>query len=99
MRLRIPDKLFGRDREIATVLRAFEQAAGGRSRVLFLTGYSGIGKTSLVGAVEQTLAAGGAHFVSGKFDQFNRGTPFDGLIQAFRQLIRKALHEAATSCG
>ncbi len=93
--LRIPDKLFGREREIAVVLEAFERAAAGRSRVLFVTGYSGIGKTSLVAAVEQTLVEGGATFVSGKFDQFNRATPYDSLIQALRELIRKKIGHAA----
>ena len=93
--LRIPDKVFGRDREISTVLRAFDQASAGRSRVLFVTGYSGIGKTSLITAVEQTLVTGGATFVSGKFDQFNRETPYDSLIQALRELIRKKLRLAS----
>lgn len=97
--LRIPEKLFGREREIAVVLQAFDRATTGRSAVLFVTGYSGIGKTSLVGAVEPTLVAGGATFVSGKFDQFNRATPYDSLIQALRELIRKKLHAGARALG
>jgi predicted ATPase len=89
--LHIPARLFGREREISIVLDAFERASIGRSRVLFVTGYSGIGKTALVSAVEQTMVAAGAIFVSGKFDQFNRATPYDSLIQALRELIRARL--------
>ena len=94
--LRIPDRLFGREREIAAVLDAFERAASGRSRVLFITGYSGTGKTSLVSATQETLVSGGATYVTGKFDQFNRATPYDSLIRALRELIRKKIHAAGT---
>ncbi len=98
--LHIPARLFGREREIALVLDAFERASVGRTRVLLVTGYSGIGKTALVAAVEQTLVAAGATFVSGKFDQFNRATPYDSLIRALRELIRaRILGGAALEVG
>ncbi|MGE0787629.1 MAG: serine/threonine-protein kinase PknK [Sandaracinaceae bacterium] len=94
--LRIPDRLFGREREIGVVLDAFERASTGRSRVLFITGFSGTGKTSLVATTEETLVASGATVVSGKFDQFDRATPYDSLIRALRELIRKKLHAGGT---
>jgi len=86
-RLTIPDRLYGRDSEVATLLRAFNRAADGRSRLALVAGYSGIGKTALVAEIEQPLAKRGARFVGGKFDQFDRGTPYASLMQAFRRLV------------
>lgn len=86
-RLTVPDKLYGRDAEIATLLRAFDRAAAGRSRLTLVAGYSGIGKTALVAEIEAPLAKRGASFVGGKFDQFDRGTPYASLMQAFRGLV------------
>lgn len=90
-RLRIPEKLYGRDKEVQTLLSAFEGAAKARSRLLLVTGYSGVGKTSLVREVHRALAAERGSFVEGKFDAFQRGTPYDSLIQALRGLVRELL--------
>jgi len=86
-RLKIPDRLYGRDAEVATLLRAFDRAATGRSRLVLVAGYSGIGKTALVAEIEAPLAKRGATFVGGKFDQFDRGTPYASLMQALRGLV------------
>jgi len=86
-RLTLPDKLYGRDAEVATLLRAFDRAAAGRSRLTLVAGYSGIGKTALVAEVEAPLTKRGASFVGGKFDQFDRGTPYASLMQALRGLV------------
>ncbi|MCA9520655.1 MAG: AAA family ATPase, partial [Myxococcales bacterium] len=91
--LRIPQKLYGRDQEAGILRHAFERAARGKARVLLVTGYSGIGKTSLVREVQQSLLDHGATFVEGKFDQFDRGRPLSSLIQAFRGLARILLTE------
>ena len=32
------------------------------------------------------MGGGGKTFVEGKFDAFNRGIPYDSLVQAFRNL-------------
>ena len=93
-RLRIPQKLYGRDAEVATLLEAFERSATGATGVLLVAGYSGIGKTSLVHEVHRALVGRRGSFVEGKFDQFNRGTPYDSLIQAFRDLARQILTES-----
>ena len=90
-RLRIPNRLYGRDEEIATLLGAFERAAAGRSRLVLVSGYSGIGKTALVARAEAPMAERGATFVGGKFDQFDRGTPYSSLVHAFRGLARRIL--------
>ncbi len=90
-RLVIPDRLYGREREVATLLGAFDRAAADRSRLVLIAGYSGIGKTALVAEIETPLDARGATFVGGKFDQFDRGTPYASLVQAFRGLVLRIL--------
>lgn len=87
-RLHLSDVLYGRDAELATLREAFARVADGQSRVVLIAGYSGIGKTSLVAEVRPSLAGRGATFVGGKFDQFDRGTPYHSLVQAFREMTR-----------
>ena len=44
-RLMIPERLYGRDREVETLLTAFDRiVAGGRPELVLVSGYSGIGK-------------------------------------------------------
>ncbi len=97
VRIRIPDRLYGRERETAQLMRAYRKAAGGRSRLFVVEGYSGIGKTALVEALRRRLAGDPAVFVGGKFDQFDRGTPYNSIIQAFRELMRRSMADATAA--
>ncbi|MFK7986071.1 MAG: AAA family ATPase [Sandaracinaceae bacterium] len=89
--LRIPQKLYGRDAELAVALDAYESARGGRSRLLLIKGFSGIGKTALVREVHRRVATRGAISVGGKFDQFDRGQPYQSFVQALGVLVRVLL--------
>ncbi|HZI11898.1 MAG TPA: AAA family ATPase, partial [Myxococcus sp.] len=91
-RFQIPQKLYGREREQAALLAAFERASRGSTELLLVTGYSGIGKSSLVNEIHKPLARQRSFFCSGKFDQL-RSTPYGALIQAFQGLIRQLLTE------
>jgi predicted ATPase/signal transduction histidine kinase len=92
-RLVISSKLYGREREVHTLLEAFEQAAQGRGggTLLLVEGYSGIGKTALIQQLVRPIVRQHGNFISGKFDQVVRGVPFGALIQAFRALVRQLL--------
>ncbi|MCT7983854.1 AAA family ATPase [Laspinema sp. A4] len=91
--LTIPQKLYGRDAEIATLLKTFERVANGSTEVMLVSGYSGIGKTVLVAEVHKPIVRQRGYFISGKFDQFKRNVPFASLIQAFKSLILQLLTE------
>ena len=54
-------------------------------------GYSGIGKTALINGVRPAATDAGALFVTGKFDQFQRGVPYASLIQALEGFARRLL--------
>jgi PAS domain S-box-containing protein len=91
-RLLIPEKLYGRESEIETLLAAFDRlAAGGKPELVLVSGYSGIGKSSVVSELYKSLIASRGLFASGKFDQYKRDIPYSTLAQAFQSLIRPLL--------
>jgi PAS domain S-box-containing protein len=91
-RLLIPEKLYGREREVETLLAAFERIAGGGAPELVLvSGYSGIGKSSVVNELHKALVPPRGLFAFGKFDQYNRDIPYSTLVQAFQSLVRTLL--------
>ncbi len=90
-RLRIPQKLYGREREIETLLGAFDRAAAGSAELLLLGGYSGIGKSSLVHEIHKPIASRRGFFLVGKFDQYHRSRPYHAVLQALGELGRQLL--------
>jgi predicted ATPase len=91
-RLRIPERLYGRDREIDTLLTAFDRiVSGGRPELVLVSGYSGIGKSAVVNELHKPLVPPRGSFASGKFDQYKRDIPYATLAQAFQALIRPLL--------
>lgn len=92
----IPQKLYGREAEVAMLMAAFERVAGGSSEMMLVSGYSGIGKTSVVNEVHKPIVGARGYFIAGKFDQFKRNIPYASLIQAFQSLVGQLLTESET---
>jgi serine/threonine protein kinase len=81
-RLLIPEKLYGRASEIDTLLAAFDRiVAGGEPELVLVSGYSGIGKSSVVNELHKVLVPPRGVFASGKFDQYKRDIPYATLAQ------------------
>ena len=94
-RLLIPEKLYGRASEIDSLLAAFDRVvAGGRPELVLVSGYSGIGKSSVVNELHKPLVPPRGLFASGKFDQYKRDIPYATLAQAFQSLIRPLLSKS-----
>jgi predicted ATPase len=94
-RLLIPEKLYGRAREIDTLLASFERVvASGRPELVLVSGYSGIGKSSVVNELHKVLVPPRGLFASGKFDQYKRDIPYSTVAQAFQDLIRSLLSKS-----
>ncbi len=94
-RLMIPEKLYGRDRELRTLLAAFDRiVAGGRPELVLVSGYSGIGKSAVVNELHKPLVPPRGLFAAGKFDQYKRDIPYATLAQAFQSLIRPLLSKS-----
>src|SRR6516164_8213548 len=93
--LLIPEKLYGRQREVETLLASFERIVnGGAPELVLVSGYSGIGKSSLVNELHKVLVPPRVLFGSGKFDQYKRDIPYATLAQAFQNLIRPLLSKS-----
>lgn len=93
-RFTIPEKLYGRETEVQALMNAFDRVAQGASEVMLVAGFSGIGKTAVINEVHKPIVKQRGYFIKGKFDQFNRNTPFFAFVQAFRSLIRQLLGES-----
>lgn len=97
-RFEIPQKLYGREQEINTLVTAFERVnASGEAemqrgaQMVLVSGPSGVGKSSLINEIHKLMARTGhrGYFIAGKFDQYRRNIPYASLIQAFQNLIRQ----------
>ena len=90
--LLIPQKLYGREREIDALLAAFDRVVtSGRPELVLVSGYSGIGKSAVVNELHKALVPPRGLFASGKFDQYKRDIPYATLAQALQGLIRPLL--------
>ncbi len=91
-RLLIPEKLYGRAREVDILLASFDRIVeSGTPELVLVSGYSGIGKSSVVNELHRVLVSPRGLFASGKFDQYKRDIPYSTLAQAFQSLARPLL--------
>ena len=91
-RLLIPEKLYGREPEVATLLAAFDRVVkSGAPELVLISGYSGIGKSSIVNQLHKVLVPPRGLFAAGKFDQYKSDIPYSTLAQAFQGLVRSLL--------
>jgi predicted ATPase/serine phosphatase RsbU (regulator of sigma subunit)/tRNA A-37 threonylcarbamoyl transferase component Bud32 len=93
-KFQLSQKLYGRERDIDLLMQAFDHSSGSIARVVFISGYSGIGKTSLVAELNKPIAAKGGYFLSGKFDQFRQNIPFSAFTKSFNNLVKQLLQES-----
>lgn len=91
-RLWVPEKLYGREYEVGVLVDAFARVvANGRPQLVLVSGYSGIGKSSVVNELHKALVQPRGLFAAGKFDQYKRDIPYSTLVQAFQGLVRTLL--------
>src|ERR1700720_3115390 len=99
-RLLIPEKLYGREREIEALIAAFDRVvAQGSTGLVLVSGYAGIGKSSVVHELHKALVPPRGLFASGKFDQYKRDIPYETVGQAFQGLIRSLLTQSEEELG
>ncbi len=100
----IPEKLYGRDREVSLLMSTFARVAcpqdnrvsTSKAEAILVKGYSGIGKSSLVNEIRRPIVGARGYFISGKFDQFQRNVPYSAIITAFQLLVKQLLTESET---
>ncbi len=89
----IPDRLYGRSRESGRLLAAFDAVCKGGSGLVLVSGYSGVGKTSLIKHIRDPVVQRNGYFISGKYDQLERSNPYSAILQAFWELVGQILTE------
>ncbi|MCU0541233.1 MAG: trifunctional serine/threonine-protein kinase/ATP-binding protein/sensor histidine kinase [Oscillatoriaceae cyanobacterium Prado104] len=101
----IPEKLYGREREVKILLSAFDRVANppqpplsdgglGGVEMMLVAGFSGIGKTAVINEVHKPITRQHGYFIKGKFDQFNRNIPFSAFVRALQDLMLQLLSES-----
>lgn len=90
-RMVIPQRLYGREKEIELLMSAYSRVEAGHSEALLIGGYSGVGKSALVDEIRVPIMQKNGLFISGKFEQYQRETPYSAIAQAFSQFINSIL--------
>ncbi|WP_419661431.1 PAS domain S-box protein [Desulfosarcina variabilis] len=90
----IPQTLYGRSAEIATLLDAFKRTASGDQELMLIAGQPGVGKSALVAEVHKPITEKRGYYISGKFDSYQQHTPYAAFRQAFNQLVDLLLIES-----
>lgn len=90
----VPQRLYGRAATIQKLRNSFDQMLMRRQEVILITGYAGVGKSSLVHELRHYIHEQNGRFISGKFDQFRRTRPYSGIFTALQTLIRQLLTES-----
>ncbi len=92
-RFQIPQRLYGREPLLQHLQYLYDHCSANRHPFILITGYAGVGKTSLVHELRQYVNEEGGRFTSGKFDQFRRNRPYFAIVQALQGLVRQLLTE------
>ncbi|MDC0713164.1 trifunctional serine/threonine-protein kinase/ATP-binding protein/sensor histidine kinase [Stigmatella sp. ncwal1] len=88
----LPQRLYGREVQVSSLIQGFERViSSGKPELFLVSGYSGIGKSSVVHELHRPVVQRRGFFLSGKFDQFQRDIPYATLAQAIRGLMQQLL--------
>lgn len=83
----VTEKIFGREKEKEKLLSAYKEISSGGRRLLMVSGYSGVGKTSLVNEVKLPIINNNGRYIFGKFDQYEQYLPYSALVNALNQIV------------
>ncbi len=93
-RFLMPEKLYGREDEIRQLVTVCNKTVEGKGGMAFISGHSGVGKTSLMRELYKPLTEIDAYITNGKFDQYHHNIPYSALMEAFTDFIRQILAES-----
>ena len=93
-KLRISQKIYGRDQDIEKLLELFKKASQGNIQMVVISGNPGVGKTSLVQEIHKPITREKGYFIVGKFDPFHQNVPYSALVLAFAELVKQLLAES-----
>ena len=91
--LKIPDKLYGREREIRILQQTFEKIHDTSKPLILISGTSGAGKTALAMKFKEIAFLHRSYFIEGKFDHLQKNIPYSALISGLQIHIDQLLLE------
>lgn len=94
-----PEKSYGRERELQKIVRVLEQPNRQHFEAVFVSGESGIGKSTLVQEARTRLNSQDFYFFAGTCKAFSNNIPYAGITEAIRGAVEQilALPEAQTN--
>ena len=90
-RLQFPQKVYGRKKETKKLVRNYKKVSKGKKETIFISGYSGVGKSSLIDELKNRIVNTNSYFISSKFDQYNKDLPYYAISEAFSVLVKQVL--------
>lgn len=91
--LRFPDRIYGRDVEIAELDAVYQRLISGESVSLLIEGRSGIGKTRLLGHINELSKASDCLLARGSSDPDTTPRPFAPIMEAVDELVHHLLQK------
>lgn len=103
-KFQLPHKLYSRVQETEHLLEAFDRVCGSTSthlkktqrEIVLVTGYMGVGKTSLVQEAYKPITCQYGYLIIGEFVSAQRATPYQAIIKALTHLVEQLLTENET---
>jgi PAS domain S-box-containing protein len=93
--LRIPERLYGREKDLAQMAAARDRVATrGNFEFLLVSGSAGVGKSALVNELRSAIHPTRGAFAAGKFDRHRQHIPYATLIEVFQGLLRQILSQS-----
>lgn len=92
--LSISHNLYGREQEVGQLLEIYNRVSSGAKEMVFIAGYSGVGKTSLVKEIHKPIIQNRGYYIQGKFDQLQQNIPYSAIVVAFQNLMKQVLAES-----
>lgn len=91
---KLPQKLYGREKESEVIKDAFERVCEGGTETILVSGYPGVGKTMLMIESLKSITLEKGYFITGKFDQLRHNIPYAPFAAAFGSLIKQLMTES-----
>lgn len=83
----LPQKLYGRQKDLSTI----EKCIGEDTGLIFVTGKSGSGKSSLVRELKKGISLQEGYFLAGKFEPDKKDIPYYAISQCISSLTQNLL--------
>ncbi|PRR81861.1 ATP-binding protein [Clostridium vincentii] len=93
-----PKKLYGRDKELSYMKEWLGKCKHEKASMLLVSGYSGVGKTTLVEKSCKYYINEESFFVKGKFEESKKQIPYFALTQLAVALVNRIMKEEKTVC-